>query len=96
MRRAAKIDVNQPEIVDAFRRMGFSVLTLHTVGHGCPDILIGKLGKNHLVEIKDGNKPPSARKLTRDEQKFHELWRGSIFVVESIEAAMLLGNQLTN
>lgn len=88
MRRAAKIDSNQHEIIDVFKRYGFSVLMLHQLGHGCPDILIGKHKQNTLVEIKDGNKSKSKRKLTEDQQVFHETWKGSVYVVESIQQAI--------
>jgi hypothetical protein len=30
--KAAKVDANQSEIVECFRKLGFSVQTLHTVG----------------------------------------------------------------
>lgn len=84
MRRAAKTDRNHSEIVEAFRKFGCSVLPLHQVGGGCPDIAVGKCRKTILVEIKDGSKPPSARILTKDEQKFHDGWLGSLFVVENL------------
>ncbi len=84
MRRAAKVDANHAEIVSAFRKFGCSVLPLHVVGGGCPDLAVGKNSKTVLVEVKDGSKPPSARSLTKDEQKFHEEWRGSVFVVENL------------
>jgi len=90
MRRAAKVDRNHGEIVEAFRKLGCSVLPLHTVGGGCPDIAVGKNRKTVLVEIKDGTKPPSARALTKDEEKFHGDWQGSLFVVESISDAIAL------
>ncbi len=85
MRRAAKTDSNHQEIVAAFRKFGCSVLHLASVGGGCPDICIGLNHKSALVEIKDGKKPPSARALTKDEQKFHEEWKGSLFIVEDLE-----------
>jgi hypothetical protein len=94
MRRAAKVDANHQEIVAAFRKFGCSVLPLHTVGGGCPDICVGKNRKSVLVEIKDGNKPPSARALTKDEQKFHDEWKGSLFVVEGIGDVIALVNGL--
>lgn len=83
-RRAAKVDRNQVEIVDAFRKFGCSVLHLHQIGQGCPDICVGKNKKSVLVEIKDGNKPKSCRELTKDEQKFHDEWLGSLFIVENL------------
>lgn len=79
----AKVDANQQEIVKQFRDLGCSVHPLHMVGKGFPDIIIAKAGVNVLVEIKDGDKPPSARKLTTDEQVFHESWQGQIAIVEN-------------
>ena len=82
--RIARVDRNQKEIVEAFRKFGCSVLMLHTVGHGCPDIAVGKNKKTVLVEIKDGEKVKSCRELTKDEQKFHDEWLGSLFIVEDL------------
>ncbi len=88
MRRASAVDANQPEIVEAIRKMGCSVQHLHTIGQGCPDLLIGISGKNILAEIKDGSKPPSSRKLTADEIIWHGLWRGQVQIIDSIEHAI--------
>lgn len=68
MRRAAKVDSNQPEIVKVLRTMGATVLLLHQVKNAF-DILVGYRGKLFIMEIKDGNLPPSARKLTTGELK---------------------------
>lgn len=87
MRRAAKVDANQPEIVAALRKAGCSVSSLAMVGMGVPDVLVGYQGRNHLLEIKDGNKPPSAQKLTEMEQRWIDNWRGNVAVVNSVEAA---------
>lgn len=88
MRYAAKIDANQPSIVSALRKIGASVLHLHTLGKGAPDILIAYRGRNVLLEIKDGSLPPSARALTPDEAKFHAEWRGELHIVHSVEDAI--------
>jgi hypothetical protein len=88
MRRAANIDANQPDIVCALRAAGASVQPLHFVGSGCPDVLVGIRGKNLLMEIKDGAKVLSRRKLTADEIKWHAAWRGQKAVVESVEQAL--------
>ena len=45
MRRIARVDRNQAEIVQALRSMGATVQHLHTIGKGCPDILVGFGGK---------------------------------------------------
>lgn len=90
MRRAAKVDANQPAIVAALRKMGATVQPLHSVGQGCPDLLCGYAGRNLLIEVKDGDKPPSARKLTADQVVWHRDWRGSVYVVESVGQAVAL------
>jgi len=68
MRKYARIDANQPEIVKALRQAGATVTSTATIGKGFPDIAVGFRGTNYLMEIKDGNKPPSAQKLTKDER----------------------------
>jgi hypothetical protein len=83
-RRAARTDSNQTEIVAAFRQAGASVKLVHTV-KGFVDAVVGINGRNLLVEIKDGSKPPSARKLTSDESDFHRTWKGKIDIVESVD-----------
>lgn len=88
MRRAAKTDANQQEIIDALRKIGASVQPLHKVGQGCPDLLCGWRGMNTILEVKDGKKPPSARKLTADQVEWHANWRGQVAVVETVEQAI--------
>ena len=91
MRRAANIDANQAQIVAALRQVGALVQHLHTVGGGCPDLLVGFRRRLVLLEVKDGSRKPSDRKLTEAEQKFHALWRAAglpVFVVENVEQAL--------
>ena len=88
MRRAAKVDANHGAIVRALRAVGCSVQSLARVGEGCPDLAVGYHGRNYLLEVKDGSKPPSARKLTPDEQGWHERWRGAVLVVETVDEAL--------
>ena len=85
MRRAARIDANQPAVVAEFRARGATVQPLHPVGDGCPDLLVGYQGVNLLVEVKDGSKPPSARKLTDDQQTWHREWRGQRCIIDTVE-----------
>ena len=84
----ARVDANQKSIVAALRKMGASVLHLHTIGKGCPDILVGFRSKNALVEIKDGAKSPSAQKLTPDEATFQAEWRGQVIIINSVDDAI--------
>lgn len=87
MRRAAKVDTNQSEIVGALRAVGASVMPLHAVGQGCPDLAVGFRGQNLLIEVKDGSLPPSARKLTPAQEAWHGAWRGQAVVVSTVEEA---------
>ena len=74
-----KVDANQKELMTKLRLItGITVATTHTIGKGFPDIVIGYKGINYLVEIKDGTKPPSQRKLTKDEVSFHSNWTGQV------------------
>ena len=87
-RRAAKVDANQGEIVAAFRRLGCSVAITSMLGDGFPDLVVARRQKTILVEIKDGSKPPSSRKLTPDQMTFHAEWRGVIVIVETVVQAV--------
>ena len=92
MRRAARVDDNQTEIVTALRKSGASVLITSQLKN-CFDILVGFQDVNYIMEIKDGNKPPSQRKLTPGEQKFKDEWRGGEYhIVNSIDEALKIIN----
>ncbi len=88
MRRAARTDANQAEIVKALRATGASVAITSAVGGGFPDLVCGHRGRNWLLECKDGRKPPSARELTPDQIEFKATWRGHWAVVNSPEEAL--------
>lgn len=88
MRYANRIDANQNAIVDALRKAGAYVRII-SQGDGIPDLLVAYKGYTILMEIKDGNKPPSARKLTEAEQKFFDEWTGGMLVVvNSVEESI--------
>ena len=82
------MDENQSDIVAALRAIGATVRVI-SQGDGIPDLLVGFRGQTFLLEVKDGKKPPSARKLTPAEQKFFDDWRGGMLViVNSVEEAI--------
>lgn len=90
--RARKIDDNQTLIVKQLRRCGVSVAVTSMVGKGFPDLIVGVRGKNYLIELKDGSKIPSKKKLTPDEKEFHDAWRGQVNKAESFdEIATIIG-----
>jgi len=74
-RRAAAVDANQPEIVKLFRKLGWYVLIISQLKNCC-DIIVSKKGRTIAIEIKDGDKPPSARQLSEGEEKFRREWQG--------------------
>lgn len=83
MRRACKIDINQPEIVEDLRDAGASVQILSAVGKGCPDILVGYNEVNYLMEIKylKGT-------LTDDQRVWHGTWLGKVHIVRTSQEAL--------
>jgi len=92
MRRAAKIDRNQPEIVEALRKAGAVVEHVHTVP-GLFDLIVYHKGKTYSAEIKDGSLVPSRRKLTDDEQKCKERIESvgvKYWIITSIEEALFM------
>lgn len=88
MRRAARTDANHSLIVGALLSCGASVQSLAAIGKGCPDLLVGWRGENLLVEIKNGDKSPSKKKLNKGQVEWHAEWRGEVVVVESVEQAL--------
>lgn len=91
MRRAARVDANQAEIVKALRDAGCSVKDTSAVGGGFPDLVVCAPTyphRHYLLEVKDGKKPPSERRLTPDQQRFHGEWKGAIYVVTTPAEAL--------
>jgi hypothetical protein len=88
MRRNAKVDDNQTSIVSALRKAGCSVLSLAAIGGGCPDLLVYRrsTGLLYMLEVKDGDKYPSQRKLTPHQVKFHKDW--PVHVVNNLDEAL--------
>lgn len=79
--RARRTDANLTDLVNAFRKLGCSV---HVTNRDW-DLTIGYGGLTMLCEAKDGAKPPSARKLTKNEEKFHSTWTGGIRIIKDLE-----------
>jgi Holliday junction resolvase len=80
---AARSDSNQQEIIDALRDAGCSVVSIHRVGQGVPDLIVGRNGWNYLLECKVGKAG-----LTPDEFKFYREWKGQVDIVRSVEDAL--------
>jgi len=90
MRYANRVDANQSIIVETLRKAG-AYVRIVTMGDGVPDLLVGYKGYTLLLEVKDGDKSPSDRKLTKAEQKFFDEWTGGLLaIVESVEDALAI------
>ena len=84
--RANKPDGNQSEIIAHFKLFGCTVLNISALKMCC-DIIVSNHGRSIFIEIKDGKKPPSQRKLTDGEIKFEAETLGAWRLVESIKDA---------
>jgi Holliday junction resolvase len=81
----ARIDTNHKEIVKALRDAGATVVSMASLKHGTPDILVGYAGETILMEIKRDAKA----KFTPDQLDFLGKWKGgAISRVDSVEAAI--------
>ena len=81
----ARIDTNHKEIVKALRELGATVVSLASMKHGCPDLLVGYAGETVLMEIKRDVKA----KFTSDQLEFLGKWKGgAISRVDSVDAAL--------
>ena len=85
MRHAARVDANQTAVISALEAAGAEVWVL-----GLPvDLLVKYRNRAMFMEVKDGNKPPSARKKTALQERFFEWATGlPIALVDSPEAAL--------
>jgi hypothetical protein len=90
MRKYGRRDDNHTDIVGTFRAIGFSVLDTANLGGGAPDIMVSNRLNTWAIEIKDGKKPPSARKLTEAEQTFKDTWQGKFAIITSVDDVLNL------
>lgn len=87
MRLVARRDANERKVIDALRACGAYVKQIND--EGLADLLIFYRGHTLIFEVKDGDKPPSARALTPAEQKFHDEWPGqNLYIVNSEHEAL--------
>ena len=89
MKLRARVDKNQKYIVQCFRKLGCTVLSLHAVGKGCPDLLVCCQRQLYLVEVKD-----IGGKLRESQKEFMQNWGGPVYVVRSNNEVVSLLNKL--
>lgn len=80
MRRAARRDINEPEIVAALQAAGCSVLPANNI-----DLIVGRAGANFLLEVKT---PQSRDHLKPSQVRLLREWRGQYSIVTTPEEAL--------
>lgn len=77
MNRYSKKDNNHDALCKAFVKLGCSVAELHNAGiAGWPDLVVGCMGVNHLVEVKNPDTRYGQAGLNTNQQAFNRDWRG--------------------
>ena len=85
MRRAARVDENQTEIVKALREAGAYV---YYIKEPC-DLLVGYEGETLLMEVKNPDSAYGKKGFNENQLDFAENWKGGPFcLVDSVESAM--------
>lgn len=83
-----KKDDNHNEIVQVFREVGARILETYMVADTGCDFIALLNQRVFVVEVKDGSKPPSSRKLTLNEICAREYWAENFHVIESVDDAI--------
>lgn len=94
-RYARRRDTNHAPLTRAFEALGCTVADLSHAGvPGWPDVVVGCVGVNHLVEFKSMETAYGRAGLNPNQQAFSRDWRGGqVFVVTSdLEVQALVGN----
>lgn len=71
MRRSAKVDENQPQIVDAMRKIGATVIPTHQLKNAF-DCIAFYRGKTFIIEIKNPEALPKEYDRTRLEKSLSD------------------------
>ena len=80
LRRAAKVDKNQAEVVEALRKCGVAV---EIIGFPVDLLCCDQLGHLSLVEIKT-----EEGRLTKQQVEFIARWPGDVHIVRGPEEAL--------
>jgi len=84
-------DANQSAIVADLRKAGATVHSLHEVGDGCPDVVVGFRGVNFLIEIKT-----EKGKLNDTQAYWHQWWSGQVDIARTSEEALRIIGAITH
>ena len=89
-------DRNHATLTAAFEALGCSVADLSNTGLvGWPDVVVGVMGRNHLVEYKNPDTRYGRAGLNPNQQAFSRDWKGGkMFVVSSVDEVAHLARNL--
>lgn len=90
MRRAARVDANQPAVVEALRKAGAEVTHMHQLGGGVPDLLVSFRQRWFLMEVKSGEGV-----LSEDQRTWIGKQRAPVYVVKGPEQAVRFLNDVS-
>lgn len=89
MRKAAKIDVNQPAIVKALRAIGAHVYYIKEP----VDLMVGFANRTVALEVKN---PKEGWRLTKQQKDFFAIYSGEAYIVETVaEAIQAVSGKIT-
>lgn len=83
MRYAARVDVNQPDIVKALRQIGAEVNYMHQLGMGTPDLLVSFRQRWYVIECKSDD-----GELNEDQKRWIGRQKAPVYTVRSPEEAV--------
>jgi len=91
-RNRSKRDANHNDLTKAFEQLGCSVQDLSHAGvAGWPDVVVGCIGRNHLVEFKNPETAYGRAGLNPNQQAFARDWRGGqLYAVTTRDEVMAL------
>jgi hypothetical protein len=75
----SRTDSNQALLIDQLREANFTVRSTTMVGGGFPDLVVGRNGRNLLVEVKDGD-----GQLRPGQKTFALEWKGAVIVAHTV------------
>lgn len=84
MRRAARTDDNQHDLVEALKKIGAKCYYIKEP----VDLIVGFRGRNVLLEVKREDKRGRESAITKSQAEFIEGWPGEIHVVYTIDEAI--------
>lgn len=92
--RAAKVDGTHKEVVEALRSEGVFVFSLHTVGKGCPDLLLSHHRRWFVAEVKNGRL--MGWKLNDKQKEFRNKANAPVLILTSATDAVTWAKSISH